>query len=223
MVDPAFAAKFGLNRLDRHTIGLDRTVTATFADHGIDEDPGGRVGKRAALAAAAFLGGAGLVKNDDRTARCRAHLLLDHRQIIAVEQPHRRGQDGVGVTGQVLGQDNDLFGRLRHHLLGDLFDRQFAIMFLAASHGDRVIVEDFVGDVGSGGDRLAHSEQAGVEIGAVAQIGEDMGFTDERGFTDPGDTFATHLGKGLGFPLHPQRHDMAANTGQRAGPFRDLG
>ena len=88
LVDPAFAAKFGLNRLDRHTIGLDRTVTATFADHGIDEDPGGRVGKRAALTAAAFLGGAGLVKNDDRTARCRAHLLLDYRQIIAVEQAH---------------------------------------------------------------------------------------------------------------------------------------
>ncbi len=54
--------------------------------------------------------------------------------------------------------------------------RQFAVDMLAACHRGRVVVEDFVGDIGAGGDRLSNRQTAGMEIGAVAEIGEHMLF-----------------------------------------------
>ena len=95
-------------------------------------------------------------------------------------------------------------------------------MLLPAGHGDGVVVEDLVGDVHTRRDRLADGEQAGVEIGAVAQIGEDVLFADERRFAHPGHAFAAHLGEGFG-AVHPQRHDVAADAGERALAFRRLG
>ena len=47
-------------------------------------------------------------------------------------------------------------------------------MRLAAGHGDRVVVEDLVGDVDAGRDRLADRQQAGMVVGAVAEILEDV-------------------------------------------------
>ena len=108
------------------------------------------------------------------------------------------------------------------HLCGDLVNAEFAIVFLAACHRNGVVVEDLVGNVDARGDRLADGEQAGVEIGAIAEIGEDVGFVGEGCFPDPGDTFAAHLGEGFG-PVHPKRHDVAADAGERAAAFRRLG
>jgi hypothetical protein len=45
---------------------------------------------------------------------------------------------------------------------------------LAAGHGHRVVVEHLVGDVGARRDALADGQQPAVEVGAVAQVGEDM-------------------------------------------------
>jgi hypothetical protein len=63
----------------------------------------------------------------------------------------------------------------------DLRHRQVAVHRLAAGHGDGVVVEDLVGDALAGGctaveggHRGAHGERAGVEVGAVAEIDEDM-------------------------------------------------
>ena len=51
-----------------HAVGFAAAVAAAFADGFVDYDPACRVGKLAALAAAAFLGGAGLVVDDCRHA-----------------------------------------------------------------------------------------------------------------------------------------------------------
>jgi hypothetical protein len=45
---------------------------------------------------------------------------------------------------------------------------------LAAGHRHRVVVEQLVGDVHARGDALAHGQDAAVEVGAVAQVGEDV-------------------------------------------------
>ena len=45
---------------------------------------------------------------------------------------------------------------------------------------------NLVGDVDAGGDRLADGEQAGMGVGAVSHIGEDMWGLGERGLANPG-------------------------------------
>nr|GFA13410.1 hypothetical protein [Tanacetum cinerariifolium] len=60
-----------------------------------------------------------------------------------------------------------------------------------------------------------------VERGAVAEILEHVGRFGERRLTNPGHALAAHLGKRVGFPVHPDGHVMAADAGQRATPFRD--
>ncbi len=60
LIDRPFAAQFGLYRHDRHTVGLHPAIAAALADIGVDEHPPVGIGKAAALAPAAFLGGTGL-------------------------------------------------------------------------------------------------------------------------------------------------------------------
>src|SRR5258708_36972085 len=68
LVDRPLAAELGLDRHDREAIGLRRAIAAALADGLVDEDALGRIGVLAALAAAALLGGAGLVVDQDRDA-----------------------------------------------------------------------------------------------------------------------------------------------------------
>jgi hypothetical protein len=64
---------------------------------------------------------------------------------------------------------------------------------LAAGHRHGVVVEDLVGDVDAGGDALADRQQAAVEIGAVAQVGEHVLVGREGLLADPGHALAAHL------------------------------
>ena len=222
MVDAALAAEFGFQRLNRDAVGLHRTIAAAFAHRRIDEDAAGRIDQLLALAAAALFGGAGLIEDDHRAARRGGEFLGDVFQFAAIEQAHG-GRDGDTLVAiEILGEDHHLLGMFGQHLRRDLVHAQFAVMLLPAGHGDGVVVEDLVGDVHTRRDRLADGEQAGVEIGAVAQIGEDVLFADERRFAHPGHAFAAHLGEGFG-AVHPQRHDVAADAGERALAFRRLG
>src|SRR5690606_5483567 len=61
LVDATLAAELGVHRFDRQAVALHRAVAAAFAHQLVDDDALGRVGEGAALAAAALLGGAGLV------------------------------------------------------------------------------------------------------------------------------------------------------------------
>ena len=77
-----------------------------------------------------------------------------------------------------------------------------AVVRLAAGHGDGVVVEDLVGDGGVGRDGVADRQIAGMEIGAVAQVLEDVRHVGEVAGADPGRALAAHLGEGLGVALH---------------------
>ena len=90
--------------------------------------------------------------------------------------------------------------------------RAFANL-LAASHGDGVVVQDFVGDVYASSNRLANGQQAAVKVSAVAQIGKDVGIGCKRLLADPRHALAAHLREPHGAAVHPQRHVMAANAG----------
>ena len=76
-----------------------------------------------------------------------------------------------------------------------------AVMRLAAGHGDRVIVENLVGDVDAGADRRADGEQARMIVGAVADILENMLALGERRLADPVGALAAHLRRALGVAL----------------------
>jgi hypothetical protein len=95
-------------------------------------------------------------------------------------------------------------------------DAQRAVDGLAAGHRDGVVVEDLVGDVDLGRDACAHGQRARVEVGAIAEVLEDViGFAGERRLADPRRAFAAHLGEGVGAPVHPGDHVVAADAAER--------
>src|SRR5258708_12433795 len=84
LVDRPLAAELGLDRHDREAIGLRRAIAAALADGLVDEDALGRIGVLAALAAAALLGGAGLVVDQDRDAGHLTQIALDLVEPVAM-------------------------------------------------------------------------------------------------------------------------------------------
>ena len=91
---------------------------------------------------------------------------------------------------------------------------------LAAGHRDRVVVENLVGDVDAGGDRLPHRQRTGMEERAVAEVLEHVLGFGERRLPRPGDAFAAHVGEGVGVAIHPRHHVVAADAAERARAFR---
>ena len=75
----------------------------------------------------------------------------------------------------------------------DLRHRQAALGGLAAGHRHRVVVEDLVGDVDAGRRGGAQRQQAGMGVGAVAEILEHMLFAGERRLPDPGHALGAHM------------------------------
>ena len=129
------------------------------------------------------------------------------------------GRIGVGIFRDQI-DFADAFGV---QLEGDLLRRQFAVDMLAAGHRGGVVVEELVGDVGAGRDCLTDRKAAGVEVSAVAEIGEHMLFLGEGRDADPRHALASHVGVGLRVAVHPQRHEVAADAGKGAAAFRHLG
>ena len=80
LIDGALAAPFGLQRLHRDAIRFHAAIAAALADQFVDDHALVGIGERAALAAAAFFGGAGLVVDQDGAARDRGEFASARRR-----------------------------------------------------------------------------------------------------------------------------------------------
>ncbi len=223
-VDAALAAEFGLHRLDGDAAGLIRAVAAVLADRLVDHHALRRLGVFAGFAPAALFGGADLVVDQHAEAVVVAQLALHLVEFLAAMAGGAGGQGGGGGQAVlVVGDEGDAGDAFRMHLGGDLGDGVAGLGGLAAGHGDRVVVEDLVGHAGLGRDRLADREQAGMGVGAVADIGEQMRDVGEFRHADPGAAFAAHLGEGAGLAAVVHRHEMAADAGGGEAALGQLG
>ena len=220
LVDLALAAEFGFQRLHRQAVGFVAAVAATLAHRFVDDGALGRVGEGATFSAAAFFRGAGLVVNQRRGAGHVAQLFLHCIEFVAVAQGDTRRPIGSRrVFFRLVSDDDDGVDALCGDLPRNHRRIEGAVDGLAAGHGDGVVVEDFVGDVDLGGHRRANGEQAGMEISAVADVCEDVLFAGERRLPYPSGAFAAHMAEGGGAAVHPKRHEVAADAGQRAAAF----
>src|SRR5690606_3869098 len=108
-------------------------------------------------------------------------------------------------------------------LLADLRHRDRAVHRLATGHGDRVVEQDLVGDVGARRHRLADRQVAGMIIGAFAHVLEHVRHFYIAGQADPVGALAAHLGQAAGVAVHPRGHVMATHAGQRLAAFGHFG
>ena len=175
LIDLPLAAPFGIQRLHRDAVRLHRAIAAAFADQIVDEHPLVRIRKGAALAPTPLFGGAGLVVDQHGDAGRLAQIALHLVQIVTVPDRNAGGPVGADRVLVRLVADHD---HLRDALGGDLpanlVRRDAALYGLAAGHGDGVVVKDLVGYVDAGRGGGADRHQAGMEVGAVAQVLEHM-------------------------------------------------
>ena len=224
MVDLPFAAKFGFQRLDRHAARHGGTIAAALAYIGVDKDAFIRVYPFAALAQAAALGCAGLIIDNGRHARALAHLPLHQIQIGARVQADPLGQGfALEFFGFICDQRNGA-----HTFGADLVDHRqrvnLAIYGLATRHGNKAVMQQLIGDIGLGRYSRPNGHHTGMEIGAIAHIGEDMLFIGKGKLAQPRRPLAAHLGDRVGFRgVTKHRHSMATNTRQGAAAIWHMG
>src|SRR5690606_13031564 len=132
LVDLPLAAQLGFLRPDADAVGLHRAVATIFTDIRVDEHPLGRVGKLAALAAAALFRGAGLFVDDHRNALGVTQLALHRRVIIPVVHGHALPQPAVAVVVvRIVGHHHTAGDTLGQHLAGDVTGGQRPVHRLA--------------------------------------------------------------------------------------------
>ena len=222
LVDGALAAEFRLHRHHGHAVGLGAAIAAALAHGLVDDQAHVGVGKLAALAPAALLGGAGLVVDQHAGTGHLAQLALHLVQRVAVVDGDARRPAGHAVvfTGLVRhhGDARHAFGM---HLLGNAHGVQRAVVALAAGHGHGVVVEHLEGDVRLGRNGSADGQHAGVEVGAVAHVLEHVRALGKRRLAHPGHALGTHLGVAQRAAVHALRHPRAADACVAAAAFRD--
>src|SRR5690606_15668984 len=220
LVDLALAAELRLLRQHRHAERLLPAITAAFAHQRVDHDALLRIDHLAALAAATLFGRTGLVIDQHRRTLDLAQTLLHVVEVLAVlELDAAREERAVAPLGDIVGDHHDRLHAFAAHLLGDLRDAELAVDRLPAGHRHRVVVEDLVGDVDPGGDRLPDRQRTGVEVVAVTKVLEHVRGFGERRLPGPGHAFAAHVGVGVGAAVHPRDHVVAADATQGAGAF----
>ena len=127
------------------------------------------------------------------------------------------------VFADLVGDDDQPLDALGLDLSRDLRHAGLAVHRLAAGHRNRVVIEDLVGDVRLRRDGLADGEIPRVVVGAVAQVLEDMPLLREARVRRPVHTLGAHLDQPRRAALHPARHEVAADAGQRARALGQLG
>src|SRR5882672_11025620 len=110
LVDLALAAEFGVERLDRDAVRGLRAVAAAFAHEIVDEDALGRVRIQPPLAAAALLGGAGLVVDQNGKSRDLAQFALNLVHFSAMVDGRARGEISLRVFAGIVRDDGNALG-----------------------------------------------------------------------------------------------------------------
>ena len=190
----------------------------------IDEQAPGRVLHIAFLAAAALLGGAGLIIDQYGDTFDLAQFPLHPGERTTVLERNAGGEAGVGGIFVRLVTDHDDFpGTLGMNLAGDRHGRQFAVDGLAAGHGDGVVKEDLVGNIDLGRDAGTDRQQTGMEIGTIANVLEYMPGLGIWEMADPVRALAAHLGVGICIAVHIRGHVVAADAALPPAALRHLG
>ena len=142
--------------------------------------------------------------------------LIEQSAVVHIDVSH---QVGAFVFFWFVSDDSNALGAFCAHALCNL---QSGVALraltnrLTTCHRDRVVVQNFVGDVDARRDTLAHSQDTAVEVGAVANVGKNMLVIDKWLLSHPWRSFATHLGKPRRTAVHPQGHEVTTNTRHRA-------
>ena len=225
LVDAPLAAELGLDRLDGHAVAGHAAIAAALADQLVDHHALVGVGIAAMLAAAALLGGAGLVVDQGGDARHLAQPPLHGVQLLARMDAHAGREGGTErIAAGVVGDHRDVRHALRLEQARDRRHVEVAgLHLLAAGHGDGVVVEDLEGDVGPGRLGGTDGQRAGMVEGAVADVLEDVRPGGERRLAEPGGPLAAHLGEAARVAVHPLDHEVAADPGQRLGALGHVG
>jgi len=198
-----------------------RTITATLAHQRIDEHPAGRGGHFAPLAAAAFFGGADLVIDQSGHPLGGAQLLLHGGQILARAQGDAGGKPRhAAVPAEIVRHHDDPRHTFIRQLAGDLRHGKSVFRMLAAGHGNRVVIQQLVGNIEPHRHGGANGEQAGMVIGAIAQIRENMGHVGKGGDSGPAHALSAHMASQAGMGISETRHIVATNPGQGVRAFR---
>ena len=98
-----------------------------------------------------------------------------------------------------------------------------AVHGLSAGHGNGVIEQNFIGHIDVGGDRLSNRHHARVIIRPVTDISKDVLLVGEWRNAEPRYAFSPHMREGFRVPLHPLRHEMAADSRKRPTTIGYLG
>src|ERR1017187_3956629 len=108
------------------------------------------------------------------------------------------------MTAVLIGNNCDPLNAFRQQLARDLRYTERALDRLSAGHGGGLVVEKTEGDVVSGSDGGANAKAAGMSVGAVAEVLENVRGFDERRHAKPGCTFTAHLRQECGLAVgHP--------------------
>ena len=151
-------------------------------------------------------------------------LLLDLDQLIAWAQRDAPGPLRVrGIFPRIVGDHDHPLGAVGGDLPRDLRHGEAAFVSLAACHRDGVIEQNLVGDVDLRIDCPAQRQRAGVVVGAVAEVLEDVVARGEMRLADPIGALAAHLRIAVGAAIHELRHEMATNAGIGARARGDHG
>ena len=224
LVDLPFAAQRRFQRLDGKTARLLTAITAAFTNVRVDVGADLRIFPLATFAQAAAFCGAGLIINQHRYALYLAQIPLHRFQLSSVVHLNTR-RNGLGFHPlHILCHHNHLphaliergGDQLRHGLL--------AINGLPAGHRNKAVDQQFIGHGCVGSHRLSHGQKTGVEVGAIAHVGEHVRFIGKWRLSHPVHALTAHLGGSLG--LHRVieiRNGVAANTRQCAAAIGHLG
>ena len=226
LIDACLAAEERVDGLHRQAVALGAAVAAALADSFVDHYSLCRRGLRAALACPPRFGRALLIVDQHRHALDAGEQLLGLDQAVAMPHFDTGRQCTAAIGGGIVGGDEHpghTCGQQPGRHIGHL---ELPGRILPARHGDSPVPQQLVGDVGARGHRAGDCQLTAVEIGAVAQVLEDVLRLDERRHADPLRAFLAHARQAHDvadpFGIHEQRHGVTADPGAHHGAVGHL-